>query len=145
MSVSGVEAPRSSNVEEFEDMVRKDLVGVSPTYILPLMKKSLPPPSAIPFLSTCGASPSLLNKWCYTSRPTVPYLLSPPPFMFVAPETPSPFYSPSSLASHPLYMLASSLSIKIVLMSSSLGYRASRSLITLILVCLLIFLILSAR
>ena len=88
VSVSGVEAPRSSNVEEFEDMVRKDLVGVSPTYILPLMKKSLPPPSAIPFLSTCGASPSLLNKWCYTSRPTVPYLLSPPPFMFIAPETP---------------------------------------------------------
>ena len=57
VSVSGVEAPCSSHVQEFEDMVRKDLAGVSPTYIFPLTKKLLPPPSAIPFLSTCSIQP----------------------------------------------------------------------------------------
>ena len=91
-------------LKEFEEMVRKDFVGIGPypTYILPSTKKSTPPPSAIPFHPTCGVSPSPSNEQRYTSPPKVPYVPSPPSYSS-PPETPSSCYStsPASSASPP--------------------------------------------
>ena len=57
--------------KSFEDMIHKDFVspGPYPTYILPSMPKSTPPPTANPFTAPANASMSLSYRQRYPSPP----------------------------------------------------------------------------
>ena len=57
--------------KSFEDMIHKDFVspGPCPTYIVPLMLKSMPPPTANPFAALANASMSLSYRQRYPSPP----------------------------------------------------------------------------
>jgi len=61
-------------------------------------KKSIPPPSAIPFAPTCGLTSSPSNEQRY-SPPNLHYVPTLPPSFSSPPETPSPLFSTSSPAS----------------------------------------------
>ncbi|KAI9459964.1 hypothetical protein HD554DRAFT_2041724 [Boletus coccyginus] len=119
-------------LREFEEMIRKDFVGPGPypTYILPSMKKSTPPPTANPFATPSNPSPLPSYGQRHPSPPKPAFPPPPNPAAYMTPpttpDTPSPSYTPStspaSSASPPTPPGVEDLTAKIVSASSSPGF-----------------------